>query len=157
MKKRNVAIWILLAVIIVIVIFIFGNSLKSRDASKSDSDFIVSIISPIIEKIFGRVPENIGFIVRKLAHLTEFAFLGLSAMALASRLKKIWSDVYGYTCFCVLLIAVFDEFIQIFSGRGSSVSDVLIDLFGALVGFLIHLIIVTLRSRFKNNKIEEKE
>lgn len=151
MKKKNVVIWILLATVIALVLFIFMNSLKNKEASKQDSDLIVNIIAPVIEKILGYVPENIGFVIRKLAHFTEFCFLGIAASALANNLsKKTNSGVYGYALFGVLIVAVADEFIQSFSDRGSTVSDVFIDLGGALFGFLICFIAVVLRSQSKN-------
>ena len=157
MRKRNVVIWILLAIVIALVLFIFSNSLKNSETSKRDSDFIVDIVSPIVEKIIGYVPENIGLIVRKLAHFTEFCFLGAAAFALAKSLNgRFKSSVYGYALFGVLAVAVTDEFIQSFSDRGSAVSDVLIDLGGALCGFFACLIFVVLHKKSENKKIEKE-
>ena len=38
-----------------------------------------------------------------------------------------------------MLVAVLDEYIQSFTGRGSTVSDILLDLVGITIGFLLTL------------------
>ena len=154
--ERKIKIWLLIAVIFALLIFIFSNSMKNREDSKSDSDFIVRIVEPFVEKLLGYVPENLGFIIRKLAHLTEFGTLGFFVCLLVHVQRWVEKKcLYGYAAFGLLFAAVTDEFIQIFSGRGSSVSDVLIDFCGAVIGSLICFAAVALSLR-KNTK-KEKE
>ncbi len=135
-QKRTII--ILTVLVILCTILIFSFSLKSREESAQDSNFVVSIIKPIIEKVFGKAPENLGLIIRKLAHMTEFCILSVLTALLAVKIYKYKSKaLFGYAMFYVLAVAVSDEFIQYFSGRGSSVVDVVIDFSGATIGFLI--------------------
>ena len=153
MNKKMIAVAVLALVMALVVAFIFGNSLKSRDESKMDSDFVAEIIGPIIESILGREVENVGFIVRKIAHFTEFGLLGIAASGLVAVIaydRKWWLCGYGLL-FC-LLIAVCDEFIQSFVDRGSAVSDVLIDFGGALTGFFALIALIEIVKLVKNKK-----
>ena len=65
--------------------------------------------------------------------MAEFAVLGLLVACLMFQLEFPMARL-GYGLFYVLAVAVTDEFIQIFTGRTSSVKDILIDFFGALLG-----------------------
>ena len=158
MDKRRIAIVLLSLVIALIVSFIFGNSLKSREESKKDSDAVVEVIEPVIEAVCGREVENVGFIVRKMAHLTEFFMLGIAVsglIAVVDYIRKWWLCGYGLL-FC-LLIAACDEFIQIFTGRGSAVGDVLIDFGGAITGFFALIALLELIKFARNKKQYKKE
>lgn len=153
MNKKRIAVALLSLVIILIVLFIFGNSLKSREESKKDSDTIAEVIEPIVEAVCGREVENVGFIVRKMAHLTEFCILGLAVSGLVLVVdynRKWW--LCGYGLLFGLLVAVCDEFIQSFVGRGSAVSDVLIDFSGAIMGFFVLIALVEAVKLVKNKK-----
>lgn len=135
-QKRTII--ILTVLVILCTALIFSFSLKSREESAQDSNFVASIIKPIIEKVFGSVPENLGLIIRKLAHMTEFCILSVFTALLAVKIYKYKNEaLFGFALFYVLAVAVSDEFIQYFSGRGSSVIDVVIDFSGATIGFLI--------------------
>lgn len=101
------------------------------------SNSIVSLIQPLIEKIFGKDTFDLSFAVRKAGHFLEFSLLGAFTFALALKLGNRW---YGYAFFYVLSVGTADEFIQNFTGRTSMVSDVLIDFAGAVAGFCIALI-----------------
>ena len=58
------------------LIFIWGNSLLPGEISGAISDFVKNILAAIFEQ--GKPePENSGFLLRKLAHFTEFTMLGL--------------------------------------------------------------------------------
>ena len=52
----------------------------------------------------------------------------------------------------VLLVAVTDESIQNFTGRGSQVTDVMLDFFGAVAGVGFLWLLCGLISRKKNHK-----
>ena len=143
--------------VILCTALIFSFSLKSREESAKDSNFVVDIIKPIIEKVFGSVPENLGLIIRKLAHMTEFCILSVFTALLAVKIYKYKNKaLFGFAAFYVLAVAVSDEFIQYFSGRGSSVVDVVIDFSGATIGFLIiysiYYFIPALHKKLKEKK-----
>ena len=116
--------------------FIFHNSLQSPDESNACSDQITGVVESIIDSIFGADNEiDVNYIVRKTAHFLEFFVLGVCCAGLCMVIQFYYGkDWMPYSFFCVLLIAVTDEYIQSFTGRTSSVSDVWIDLAGALCG-----------------------
>ncbi len=75
-------------------------------------------------------------LVRKLAHMTEYAVLA-AALYFPLRLWRIPRPCLGAWCFC-LFYAALDEFHQRFSfGRSPSFRDVCIDVSGALIGLLL--------------------
>ena len=157
MKKRRIMIAVLSVVIVLIVAFIFSNSLKSREESAKDSELVAGVIGPMLEWIFGDRIENVGFFVRKLAHFTEFCMLGLASAGLIVAIggrREWWLCGYGLL-FC-LIIAVCDEFIQGFVDRGSAVSDVFIDFCGATFGFLILILVARLIGLKKIKKLNIK-
>ncbi len=93
--------------------------------------------------------------IRKIAHFTLFAILGICAFISANLtfIKKgshfIQKDALISLVFC-LLYAISDEVHQIFvPGRSGQVTDVLIDLSGSIAGILIVVFIICLISRKK--------
>ena len=159
MNKRRIAVALLIVVMALVVSFIFGNSLKSREESKKDSDAVAGVIMSIIEAICGKRIDNIRSVVRKLAHLAEFCMLGLAVSGLLAVIdysRRWWLCGYGLL-FC-LIIAVCDELIQSFVGRGSAVGDVLIDFAGAFLGFFALIAAIEVIKHIKNRKnIVKKE
>ena len=143
---------VLIATIVLVTLFIFSNSMKNSAESNSMSGIVLAILSPItnfIDGIFGEQKWN--YIIRKGAHITEFCILGITVSVAVNKVKKYMGwHLFGYSLFYVLLVAVTDEFIQIFSGRTSSVIDVFIDLAGALVG--ITLVSLVVAKKRKNTK-----
>ena len=135
-------IFILVAFLVLINGFIFYNSLLDGPASNEQSGKIEEIVEPIVEAIVGQDHGwNIKWIVRKSAHLIEFAALGFSFSALALFAGAYWKrNIFPYGFFYLLAVAVADEFIQSFTGRTSAVSDVLIDFTGAMLGMLLCLL-----------------
>lgn len=158
MHKKRIVIVFVSVIVALIVLFVFGNSLKSREESKKDSDAVVGIIGPIIEAICGREVENVGFIVRKMAHFAEFGVLGLAVSGLVAVVdyRQKWKFC-GYGLLFCLFVAVCDEFIQNFTGRGSAVGDVLIDFSGAITGYFVMIALVEIIKFARNKKSYKKE
>ena len=81
-------------------------------------------------------------LVRKLAHFAEFGLLGFLSTWLTVHVNrrkkwlKTWLEWLIPMVFC-LLYAISDEVHQIFSNRGASAKDVLIDFAGAVTGILL--------------------
>ena len=124
--------------------FIFSQSLPSKEASKEISLGVTDFLTPFLEPFVGK-GDVTDHLVRKLAHFAEFFVFGtLSAICaiLRSRLAAIRKGVnravkfqdYLNAAFLSLFIALCDETIQLFTGRGSQVADVWLDFFGALCG-----------------------
>ena len=126
-----------LALTLLVVAFIFWNSCQNSEDSHAVSGLFTDLLRPILG-VFARDEEQLGFLVRKLAHFAEFSALGicvsLSILSFRALRKK---TVYGFGFFFVLAVAVLDETFQYFAQRGSLVLDVLLDFFGAAFGFAV--------------------
>ncbi|MBE6884109.1 MAG: VanZ family protein [Ruminococcaceae bacterium] len=133
MKVKKLA--VLLVLVVLATGFIFYNSLKNSEESNKASGVVEEIVEPIVEEITGKEDVDVYYAVRKGAHLTEFFILGVTVLSVVAAVKTQRNNLIGYGLFYVLLVAVTDEYIQSFSDRTSSVTDVFIDLAGALIGF----------------------
>lgn len=77
-------------------------------------------------------------LVRKGAHMTEYAVFGALLMNAWTRQRRADAISAALAAFGGLLYAVSDEFHQLFvPGRAGLVSDVLIDFGGVLIGVLL--------------------
>lgn len=135
---------------VLVIAFIFGNSLPSIEESKAQSGVLVALLRKMLDPL-GKFSEDVFHVfVRKLAHLTEFGLLGFCLGGLTDGLKpRFWRSVYVFfTLFGVLAVAVTDEFIQSFTGRGSMVSDVILDFSGGLLGLFGMCICLVILRRF---------
>jgi VanZ family protein len=112
------------------------------------------IIRPILEFLFPHASfETISFyhgIIRKLAHLTEYAVLGLLASRafFRSRSTLLRKHFSWMAVLLVVLVASSDEFNQSFNpDRTSSPVDVLIDLTGGAIAVLFFYLWTKRRDR----------
>lgn len=127
--------------------YIFYNSMQNAEESAKQSAVVVDQLKPIVGIDEGEDAEGFGDLVRKLAHVFEFALLGLCIGGLLAGFHVLTGRLYvGAALFWALLVGVADEFIQSFTGRGSMVSDVLIDFSGALIGLLPMAVCFVVRS-----------
>ncbi len=119
---------ILILMIAATLIFTFVQSTKSPEKSSADSDAVGGWVGEIIPP---QTPVG-GFVqinLRKIAHFTEFAVLGFeTALYMILFCRKPNPILLTYPL--SVIVAFFDETIQIFSGRGPSVSDMWIDVSG---------------------------
>ena len=149
-NRRQRAVWLYAGLSLLIIGFIFYNSLQNGPDSNAASSRVMLLLKPILDP-WDRVPEDVFHrSVRKLAHFTEFCALGLSLSALAGRL--IWKKppmTYYAPAILALAVALTDEFIQRFTGRTSSLKDVAIDFAGALTGIVLVTVIRIRRARRK--------
>lgn len=150
MKEKNRILSVLFAFLTIFVtVFIFSNSFANGEASHNFSNTVIDLF--FLRKLLDN--EIVHFVVRKAAHVIEFALLGASSLGLTIALQKQYQKhFYGFSLFYVLFVAVIDEHIQKFSyGRTSSTSDILLDFFGALIGFilvfLVRLLIIIYRKK----------
>lgn len=152
---RILAVLVLLAVIGVSIAFILSNSMVGPEESVEMSNVVGVVFEPFLKRLYNLflrmcawadLPSATTYeaFVRKLAHFIEYLALGIGCAILTSLLAKgrpwrlIWADL-----FVVLAVAVVDELIQAYTGRGSRLFDVVIDFVGALVGVLV---VVTIAS-----------
>lgn len=139
--------------------FIYGNSLQTGVESGAASGRVHRLVNAIPELLGLGSPISERFI-RKAAHFTEFALLGLlvcsdlwafSAVSLGRRLRFSVSVLLCSVPICAVFASA-DEFLQSFvDGRGPSVTDVLIDTSGALTATILFIAFFVF-IRFMQNK-----
>ena len=131
MKKIDFNKMLSLILVIIWMIFIFVMSSFDSVDSGEQSNFIVNIFSGL----FGiKNTTLLSFIIRKMAHFTEYFILGI--------LMKNVMDNYGKrTCFVFVICfiyAISDEMHQVFvPGRCFKILDIFIDSLGSLMGIFI--------------------
>lgn len=120
-----------------ILCFIFSQSILSREDSGALSGRILALLKPLLDPQ-NRIDEDLlHLIIRKTAHFTEFAALGLCVTGATSAYGVIRKRRYvALPLLITLVCAVCDEFLQYFTGRGSMVTDVVLDFAGALFGMM---------------------
>ena len=193
--KKITKIAIVIAVVIILA-FIFGNSLLTKRQSNGLSKGIYDTLSPYLSKVFPSIitSENGHLIVRKAAHFLEFFALGIFLYLLISLLKEpyksqnksqnkyptapkttaaltmegktenliknkakttIKSQVdnrYFATFLIGVIVALFDEGLQILTNRGNSISDVLLDVLGVFFAITLIYAINTVIKRLSKQK-----
>lgn len=118
------------------LIFIWGNSLMTAEISAAISNLVRQIVNFVLGAFSSAGEESLegDGILRKIAHFTEFASLGLLLGWLFGMLRK--KKVYPFLC--GTLAACIDETIQIFvPGRGPGIKDVCIDVGGVVTGMIL--------------------
>lgn len=131
MMGRDKQIRVCTVLLILNLLFIWGNSLMPAEASRAFSDLVLHFLQPVPPE--AAVGTGSG-LLRKIAHFAEFGALGFLLCWLFVLLqKKQWLAVpFGVAAACV------DETIQIFvPGRGPGILDVGIDTCGVLAGILL--------------------
>lgn len=145
MKNRLLFRYFFWTLTIAVMTFIFFMSHQSRAVSSQTSEsfikFFLSVFTFIDETKMASLVDGLQFIVRKGAHFTIYAVLGVSsysAMLTYSIKPKIQILI---SCGFCLLYAISDEIHQLFVLRGGKLYDVGIDFLGSVVGILIVYII----------------
>jgi len=154
-KARDVWSLILLVLIVATFVFIWTNSMDNPEESNEKSRWVMRLITPVLEVFVGKGNVT-GFLVRKLAHFTEFGLLGaeLTLMLILRKRKSIQWLVNIASLFFVT--AAIDETIQIFADRGSTLMDVWLDAAGAACGIVGVLVIYGVGSRIVNRRRQKR-
>ena len=157
-KRNSIALSLLLVIAIMAMIFCFSAQTGAESGAMSGriTTWVLNLIVPGFGDFSPEKQETIrstvSFVVRKLAHFSEYALLGFSLMLhiaqiekkIAVRLPWLWSWAAG------TLYAASDEFHQGFvAGRGPSLRDVMIDSSGVIAGTLLLLWIIRRRTKKK--------
>ena len=122
----------------VTIAFIWANSVLGKEDSANLSHVFVAWLQSI------GIPITDEHFVRKLAHFCEFGLLGCELTTLFWLRSGLCFQNLCNSAFAALLTAMTDETIQIFSGRGSALTDVLLDFAGALTGILCASLLIRL-------------
>ena len=138
MKKKSC--WLL---VVLMVIFIFSNSAASAGTSNGMSLTVSEWIRPVLNTV-GLHPETdfLNFVIRKLAHFSEYALLGC-LIAAAYRIQPgSWMKSKA-ALLPFFIIPVLDENLQRFSaGRSCELRDMLIDSAGMAAGMFLAIVLL---------------
>ena len=144
----------MILVFFISLIFVWGQSCIGKEDSETTSDVLVDIIKPLEEikpdEIHTAEYEYYNHLIRKGAHVAEFTVIGIeiSIILLMSDInKKRYYIVFINSVMSGMLIGLIDETIQIFSERGTQVSDVWFDVIGAGLGSALTCIALSLKKK----------
>lgn len=140
-----------IALLVCNLVFIWGNSMLPGDISGKISDWVKCILEALLPGT-GEERTGSGFLIRKLAHFTEFAALGALLGWLFGMLKKrrIYPFLFGTAAACI------DETIQMFvPDRGPAIRDVCIDSCGILTGMFLLCLGHTWYQKYYHLNLEE--
>ena len=150
------------AILCMVLIFAFSAQ-TAANSSKTSGELIRQSLS-ILPIGFDDMPavrqkeivESLQFIVRKCAHFSVYALLGVLCIPPAHVLLRKWNYAAWAAWGTSALYAVTDEIHQYFvPGRSCELRDVLIDSSGAAVGILLLTIVaVRIRKSRQNNEIK---
>ena len=131
------------ALTLLFILFIFSNSIRTAAESSEESGRLISWLVSVFPFLKEKISQ---FLIRKTAHFCEFFVLGM-LFGLAERLSfSDWhtegkKKLFIHTGLFLMAIPVIDETIQRFvPGRSGEARDVLIDLVGGTLGFLMILL-----------------
>lgn len=146
MNTRSFFMLILVILIIANISFIWSRSLYSKNESATQSGEIVSNVTKMIPSLEKIPYEILDIAIRKLAHFAEFCSLGMLSALLTFLITDTAIDNFYrnciFTALVTLSVASTDEMLQIFSNRGSRVTDVMIDFSGAVIGIAAVMLII---------------
>lgn len=148
--RRKTAFISISILLVLTVAFIWWHSAQPGYESQEESTGILALIRPIIALLLGERFATDHF-VRKLAHFTEFAVLGIELIALFAVLQKANLKSAILCAGTSATIAAIDETIQLFPiGRNAAVGDVLLDFSGSVFGILLFLGIYCIILKYKS-------
>ena len=134
MKRTSTRMRLCTALLICMLVFIWGNSLMPGPVSQAISNFVQKVLFKT-EITPGEIPAG-STLVRKLAHFTEFTALGVLLFWRFAMLAKPGK----YAFFTGAAVACIDECIQAFTpDRACRLYDMALDSLGVLTGIaLLH-------------------
>lgn len=119
--------------LVLILVFIWGNSLLPANFSLTFSEWVRMLLTDSMPISYGEVNWK-SILIRKLAHFAEFAALGVFMAWYHGMLGRRQRRALGL---CVAAACI-DETIQFFiPGRGPGLYDVAIDSLGAAAGIAL--------------------
>ena len=163
-KRRRLSVYaivfFLLVAAVCVIIFMFSS--QDGTVSSVSSGRITQIVTKLFfpryemmtpaEQLI--ITDKVTTVIRKGAHFSEYMILAQLAFQLFLTLPRPRTDIiaallgFGFAA----LYAVSDEYHQSFvPGRNMAVTDVLIDILGALLGIFIVLMVLRTQRRAKKN------
>ena len=160
--------YVLWALVLAVMLFIFSHSAKNAEQSSKTSGEVVKTVLSVVVKDFNALPEaeqqkavdSLQFIARKSAHFSVYSALGfLCFLAMNTYSVKLKTKFFSALTIS-LLYAISDEIHQLFvPGRAGQIRDVFIDFSGALVGTLLAwgLVVITVKIMRKKGITNENQ
>ncbi|MQN02169.1 MAG: VanZ family protein [Lachnospiraceae bacterium] len=154
MKKK-----ILTVLIVLTLAFIWGHSMVPKTYSAEESGRFLKLLKPFLS-LFLDPKVVTDHLIRKMAHFTEYMALGMEIRGLIGIKSKeglnvpvgIFHTSLIQATKYVFFAAFLDETIQIFSHRGSMISDVWLDTCGGFCGALIITLIIIFIEKKKRRR-----
>ncbi len=150
-KKQIFSRYVTTIISVIILAFIFFQSIKSANQSSTDSGRVLTFLNSLASLVGLDNPfTHEG--VRTLAHFGEFSVLGMALSAMYSTYLNKHTSVLLLSVGSSVLTAVIDECIQLFSdGRAFQFKDICIDIAGALCGciFIVLLLFIYWKRKIK--------
>jgi len=141
MKKR-----ISILLVVLWMLFIFNISSYNSIQSDNQSGFIVNIVSNILHI---NDLDTLSFIIRKIAHFTEYFILGILTQNMIRNYNK---KTYISIIICILY-AISDELHQLLTpGRSCQILDILIDSSGSILGIYLLYVLFKIKKLNRNKK-----
>lgn len=138
------------------MLFIFTMSSFGSDSSNAQSSQIIQVLHQVFPNLSshtsGLDASVLTFIVRKTAHFTEYAILGILFYFFYRQTlpQKNGLQLFVLAILSSFLYACTDEIHQLFvPGRSGQFTDVLVDTLGAFCGCLLLLTIRRLRKAWR--------
>ena len=139
---------------------IFGFSSQVAEKSKKTSS---KVITKVVETIDVRkeltkpqkekITEDLTFIVRKGAHFSIYAILGIFIFLLVKEYNFSMKKCIVTAIIASFIYACSDEFHQTFvSGRSGELRDILIDTAGATVGCMIIILLKNVEKKARKRR-----
>ena len=147
-----------ITLLIINLAFIWGNSLLPGSVSGAISNWVKDLLTKLLPFLFqGPAGESSGGLIRKLAHFTEFAALGVTFCWLFGMLCDVRIKQIALALSSGALTACVDETIQRFvPDRHGCLPDVCIDTAGVITGILLFTTVYLLNQNHQKHSEETK-
>lgn len=149
---RNIA-SIILVIVWMSVIFLFSSNdgISSSEKSNRIARFAIEVLNDINPSITEKdnFEEKLSFIIRKIAHFTEYFILGILLMNVMFILG-IGDIRIPLACIIVILYACSDELHQVLvDGRNGNIADTLLDSSAGLFAIWLYYKFIILRFSYE--------
>lgn len=157
MKRTKTRMTVCLSLLVLVLVFIWGNSCLPAEQSRAFSIWVRNLLAPLFGwPIITRPGGSGSGLLRKVAHFTEFSWLGLCLSWLMHMLRTKKTEAFLLATAAGVAAACIDEGIQFFiPGRGPGWKDVGIDTLGLLLGISV-ICLISFIFKQKSKSLEEQ-
>ena len=133
--------------------FILTNSMQTAVKAEKKQVAVVEVVEKIATKVAKKevhLSKENSASISKTGHVVEFLLFSFF-LTLSLLYEDQGKRVYEKVLLCGVFLAITDEHLQLLAkGRGSKLTDVLVDLAGIMIGFAIAKWILKIARRRKN-------